>query len=82
MAELVKKLCFLANGVKESAKIYSTADETIEHVPVIVDGEMGYVPVGDVDNVLATHGRVTRLGRVRAVLSSATLPDTETTTTS
>lgn len=72
MAELSKMLHIKKNGVEQTAKIYSTGTEAgLNYIKCLVDGEVGYVPVGEVGDALATAARVKKNDSVYAIKSGA-----------
>ena len=79
MTELSKRLHFLKNGVEQTAKAYSTIDEVgNNYINVKIDGKPCYVAIGDIDDSLATKGRVLKNGVVYAIKSEAVPPITFT----
>lgn len=74
MSILAKKLHILKNGgTEETANIYTTQTECPEpNLKVGVDGNTGYVKLGDVNHQNATKGRVTTTGGTTyAILKTA-----------
>lgn len=58
MAELAKKLHFKKNGIEQTAKAYSTVDETGgKYAKLKIDNVFCYVPLGATDDATATIGR-------------------------
>lgn len=72
MAELSKMLHIKTNGVEQTAKIYSTeAEAGLNYIKCLVDGEVGYIPIGETSDALATAARVKKNGTTCAIKSGA-----------
>lgn len=83
MAELNKKLNFLKGGVTQQSKVYSTTTEAgFEYIQSLIDGVVGYIPIGDITDSRVTYGRLNNKLGLRAFLTNGTIPYTEISYTS
>lgn len=82
MALLTKKFHFFKTS-ETTANIYSTTTEAgSNYIRAYVDKTNGYIPIGELNHVNATIGRVLKNGITYAILSTGSIPYTKKTYTS